>query len=80
MLPGWAGHRLSRIIARSRTLLQQRRGCVHQSGIFAKNSLTVRPYPATIFSRLLIVGFRFPNSMSPRYVLFMPTIKPNSGL
>lgn len=63
---------MTRIIARARMLLQQRRGHVHQSGIFAKNSFNVRPYPATIFSRLLTVGLRFPSSMSPRYRLVHP--------
>lgn len=52
---------MSRIIARAETLLQQHLGRVHQSGILAKNSFTVRPYPATIFSRLFIDGFRLPN-------------------
>lgn len=54
MLPGWAGHRLSCIIARARMLLQQRRWRVHQSGILAKNSFNVRPvldgYGSTFFN------------------------------
>ena len=69
---------MSRIIARAWNALQQRSRRVHQSGIIAKNCFNVSPYPATIFSRLLIVGFLLPSSMSPRYVLFIPTTRPNS--
>lgn len=39
---------------------------------------TDRPKPPAILSRLLSDGLRLPSSMSPMYVLFIPTIRANS--